>query len=160
MAVVYDPSGGFVTGGGWIDSPVNTDYEYMQVGGKATFGFVSKYAKGAKVPSGDTEFQFYAAGLSFQSTAYEWLVVNQAGTNAQFKGSGTINGAGSYQFMLWATRWRPGHLPHQDLDRRRPAGERGVRQWRRPSDRRRQHRSAQGQVARDQRLQPWRTPAP
>jgi hypothetical protein len=30
------------------------------------------------------------------------LVVNQAGTNAQFKGSGTINGDGDYKFMLWA----------------------------------------------------------
>ncbi|MHC4557261.1 MAG: hypothetical protein ACYS80_08145, partial [Planctomycetota bacterium] len=28
--------------------------------------------------------------------------VNQGGTNAQFKGSGTINGDGSYKFMLWA----------------------------------------------------------
>jgi hypothetical protein len=28
MLVVYDPSAGFVTGGGWIDSP-EADYEYM-----------------------------------------------------------------------------------------------------------------------------------
>jgi hypothetical protein len=30
------------------------------------------------------------------------LVVNQNGENAQFKGSGTINGASIYKFMLWA----------------------------------------------------------
>ena len=30
------------------------------------------------------------------------LVVNQGGTNAQFKGSGTINGEDDYKFMLWA----------------------------------------------------------
>jgi hypothetical protein len=70
--------------------------------GKATFGFVSKYKKGATVPDGNTEFQFKAANLNFHSTSYDWLVVNQGGTNAQFKGSGTINGAGDYQFMLWA----------------------------------------------------------
>ena len=29
-------------------------------------------------------------------------MVNQGGTNAQFKGSGTINGEGDYKFMLWA----------------------------------------------------------
>src|SRR5205814_1568018 len=49
---------------------------------------------------GNTEFQFQAAGLSFQATSYEWLVV--AGTKAQYKGVGTINGSGSYGFMLTA----------------------------------------------------------
>lgn len=32
----------------------------------------------------------------------DWLVVNQAGTNAKFKGTGTINGTGTYKFMIWA----------------------------------------------------------
>jgi PKD repeat protein len=100
MAVVYDPSAGFVTGGGWIDSPVNAEYQYMQTGGKATFGFVAKYKKGANVPDGNTEFQFKAGDLNFSSTSYEWLVV--AGNKAQFKGEGTINGQGSYQFMISA----------------------------------------------------------
>jgi hypothetical protein len=70
--------------------------------GKATFGFVSKYKKGASVPEGNTEFQFKAGDLNFSSTSYDWLVVNQGGTNAQFKGYGTINGTGNYGFMLWA----------------------------------------------------------
>jgi len=100
IVVVYDPSGGFVTGGGWIDSPVNGDYQYMQVDGKASFGFVAKYQKGATVPDGNTEFQFKAGDLNFHSTSYEWLVV--AGNTAQFKGEGTINGQGSYKFMLSA----------------------------------------------------------
>ncbi len=39
-------------------------------------------------------------GLNFHSQSYEWLVV--AGARAQFKGTGTINGAGSYGFMLTA----------------------------------------------------------
>jgi hypothetical protein len=99
--VVYDPTGGFVTGGGWIESPVNTNYLYMQVGGKATFGFVSKYLKGAIVPTGNTEFQFKAGDLNFKSTSYDWLVVT--GSNyARYKGTGTLNGAGEYKFMLWA----------------------------------------------------------
>ncbi|NJC94891.1 MAG: hypothetical protein C3F07_12345 [Anaerolineales bacterium] len=70
--------------------------------GKATFGFVSKYKKGASIPEGTTEFQFKAGGLNFHSDSYDWLVVNQGGTNAQFKGYGTINGAGNYGFMIWA----------------------------------------------------------
>jgi len=70
--------------------------------GKATFGFVSKYKKGASVPTGNTEFQFKAGDLNFHSTEYQWLVINQNDMNAQFKGYGTINGAGNYGFMLWA----------------------------------------------------------
>jgi VCBS repeat-containing protein len=103
--VVYDPSAGFVTGGGWIESPAGaytpadlTDENYT---GKANFGFVSKYQKGAKLPTGETQFQFKAGNLNFHSTSYDWLVV--AGANAKYKGLGTINGAGSYRFMLTAT---------------------------------------------------------
>jgi hypothetical protein len=70
--------------------------------GKATFGFVSKYQKGKSIPTGQTEFVFSAGNINFHSSAYDWLIVNQAGSNAQFKGSGTINGAGNYSFMLWA----------------------------------------------------------
>ncbi len=103
MIVVYDPSAGFVTGGGWINSPAGAYKPNTTLTGKATFGFVSKYKKGANIPEGNTEFQFHAGGMNFHSTTYQWLVVNQAGTNAQFKGTGTINGAGSYTFMLWAT---------------------------------------------------------
>ena len=100
--VVYDPDGGFATGGGSIDSPAGAYYPDPTLMGKADFGFVSKYLKGATVPSGVTEFQFHVANMNFHSESYDWLVVNQNGTNAQFKGSGTINGNGLYKFMLWA----------------------------------------------------------
>jgi len=100
MVVVYDPSGGFVTGGGWIDSPAGAYKADESLSGKATFGFVAKYKKGATVPDGNTEFQFKAGDLNFKSTSYEWLVV--AGSAAQFKGEGTINGEGSYSFRIWA----------------------------------------------------------
>ena len=102
FVVVYDPNGGFVTGGGWIDSPAGAYTADLSLTGKATFGFVSKYQKGASLPEGNTEFQFKAGDLNFKSVSYEWLVVNQGSSNAQFKGSGTINGEGSYKFMLWA----------------------------------------------------------
>ena len=98
--VVYDPSGGFVTGGGWINSPTGAYPADANLAGKATFGFVSKYQKGATVPTGNTEFQFHMANLNFQSASYQWLVI--AGAKAQYKGSGTINGAGDYGFMLTA----------------------------------------------------------
>ncbi len=102
LLVVYDPSGGFVTGGGWIYSELGAYKPDPSLEGKANFGFVSKYKKGATTPTGNTEFQFKTGDLNFHSSSYDWLVVNQAGTNAQFKGSGTINGEGDYRFMLWA----------------------------------------------------------
>ncbi len=107
LAVVYDPSAGFVTGGGWIDSPVGAYVADPSLTGKATFGFMSKYLKGAKVPSGSTEFRFQAGGFTFYSTSYDWLVVSKDKVTAQFKGSGMVNGAldpngKAYKFMLWA----------------------------------------------------------
>jgi hypothetical protein len=100
MIVVYDPEGGFVTGGGWIDSPEGAYAADPNLTGKATFGFVSKYKKGAEVPTGETEFQFHVADLNFHSNAYDWLVVG--GPKAMFKGIGTINGEGNYGFLLTA----------------------------------------------------------
>jgi hypothetical protein len=100
LVVIYDPDAGFVTGGGVINSPAGAYAPNPSLVGKANFGFVSKYQKGANVPDGQTEFQFKVANLNFHSTIYEWLVV--AGARAQYKGSGTINGAGNYGFMLTA----------------------------------------------------------
>lgn len=104
--VIYDPSAGFVTGGGWIESPAGAYKPDPALSGKATFGFVSRYKKGATAPSGDAQFTFTAASLAFQSTGFEWLVV--AGAKAQLKGQGTVGGAGSYGFLLTAV---DGQLP-------------------------------------------------
>jgi hypothetical protein len=101
FVVVYDPSAGFVTGGGWIDSPKGAYTPDPLLTGKANFGFVSKYKKGATVPTGQTEFQFKVANLNFHSTSYQWLVI--AGAKAKYKGSGTVNGSGDYGFLLTAT---------------------------------------------------------
>ena len=99
--VVYDPDGGFVTGGGWIDSPAGAYVPDPELSGKANFGFVSKYNKGANVPGGNTEFRFQAGDLNFHSDSYDWLVI--AGQDkAKYKGVGTINGSGNYGFMLTA----------------------------------------------------------
>jgi hypothetical protein len=97
--VIYDPSAGFVTGGGYIMSPVGAYVPDPTLVGKANFGFVAKYQKGKTIPDGDTEFQFHAASVNFKSTSYQWLVV-QGSTKASYKGEGTINGAGAYGFML------------------------------------------------------------
>lgn len=101
FVVVYDPDGGFVTGGGSIESPEGAYLADALLTGRATFGFVSKYKKGTTTPTGNTEFQFRAAELNFHSSSYEWLVVTGA-DYAMFKGLGTINGDGEYLFRIWA----------------------------------------------------------
>ena len=101
QVVIYDPNGGFVTGGGWIYSTVGAFPSNPSLIGKANFGFVAKYQKGATIPTGETEFQFHTANLDFHSVSYEWLVV--AGARAQYKGLGTIKGMnGIFGFMLTA----------------------------------------------------------
>ena len=103
--VVYDPSGGFVTGGGWFNSPSGAftpdNLSDPDVIGKASFGFVSKYKKGASVPTGNTTFKFQAGGLNFQSSSYDWMVIS--GARARYKGSGSVDGYGGlFKFQVTA----------------------------------------------------------
>ncbi|MGD8376113.1 MAG: hypothetical protein PVF68_08235 [Acidobacteriota bacterium] len=111
LLVVYDPDAGFVTGGGWIDSPAGAYHPNENLAGRATFGFVARYRRRLSVPDGNTEFQFHAGGLNFHSTAYEWLVVTGDGT-ARFKGEGVLDGANApdgdpYRFLIWARDDQP-----------------------------------------------------
>lgn len=101
LVVIYDPNAGFVTGGGWINSPAGASAPMPELTGKVTFSFVSKYQNGATVPIGHTGFEFKAGALNFSSTSYEWLVISGA-RKAQYKGFGTINGSGNFRFMLTA----------------------------------------------------------
>lgn len=98
--VIYDPSEGFVTGGGWIDSPEGAYIPDPTLTGIANFGFVSKYKKGHSVPTGNTQFQFNPGDLNFHSTYYQWMII--AGHKAMYKGDGTINGEGNFGFQLSA----------------------------------------------------------
>ncbi|GAH15342.1 unnamed protein product, partial [marine sediment metagenome] len=100
-AVIYDPSDGFVTGSGWIYSEAGSYLPDETIEGKATFRFVSKYKKGASIPTGKTDFRFQAGDLDFNSLSYDWLVVTGSGV-AKFKGEGSINGEGVYKFQIWA----------------------------------------------------------
>jgi alpha-tubulin suppressor-like RCC1 family protein len=100
FVVVYDPAAGFVTGDGSINSPAGAYAADPTLTGKAIFAFVSRYLKGATVPSGNTQFHFQAGNMKFKSASYDWLVI--AGPQAKYKGSGTINGAGDFGFLLSA----------------------------------------------------------
>lgn len=100
-AVVFDPEAGFVSGGGWIDSPAGALAADETMSGKVNFGFISKYHKGAVNPEGKAEFNFSAGGVNFASDNYEWLVI--AGSNGYCRGTGKINGTGTYRFLVVAS---------------------------------------------------------
>lgn len=102
FVVIYDPNGGFVTGGGWINSPAGAYVADPSSTGKANFGFVAKYKKGSNVPDGNTEFQYHAGGLNFKSSIYDAGRLVISGATASFKGEGTINGMGNYGFLVSA----------------------------------------------------------
>lgn len=104
--VVYDASAGFVTGGGWIDSPAGAYAPNPAVVGRATFNFQSNYERGATVPIGQTEFSLKLPNFSFRSSSYQWLVVS--GARAQCKGVGLVNGSGDYGFVLTAEDGKAG----------------------------------------------------
>jgi CSLREA domain-containing protein len=103
LLVIYDPTGGFATGGGWIESPTGACQLGALCGkatGKASFVFVARHQMDAQQPSGNTRFHLQGGALDFQSTSYEWLIT--AGSQAKFKGIGTINGSGNFGFMITA----------------------------------------------------------
>ena len=89
MVVMYDPSGGFVTGGGWIQSPAEAYRKDPDMTGKAHFASSARYKKGMTVPEGETTFVFPAGNFKFKSTKYDWLIV-EGGTKAKYKGSGEL----------------------------------------------------------------------
>ncbi|MEN8131781.1 MAG: FG-GAP repeat protein [Pseudomonadota bacterium] len=103
LLAVYDPNAGFITGSGWIQSPVGAcqfTLACTTLSGHANFGFMANYKK-KEVPTGNTEFQFQTGSFVFNSDTYEWLVIS--GTHkAIFRGSGTINSTGNYGFLLSA----------------------------------------------------------
>ncbi|MDX1752785.1 MAG: MBG domain-containing protein, partial [Salinimicrobium sediminis] len=126
---VYDPSAGFVTGGGWIWSPAGAYVADAALEGKANFGFVAKYKKGKTVTNeveGNTEFQFKAGDLNFKSQLHESGSLVISGGKATYRGHGTINGTGSYKFTLVAFdgNWNNGTT--SDRFRIKIWGEQGV----------------------------------
>ena len=94
VMAVYDPTGGFGTGGGWYMA----EDEASGLTGRANFGFNVKYKQ--DVSTGNVEFQFQSGGLNLKSTSIDWLVMSSE--NAQFKGQGRVNGVEGHFFRVIA----------------------------------------------------------
>lgn len=80
--IVYDPAAGHATGFGTYSD--------------GSFDFSVKYNKPGTSLSGTT--QLNVSGMTFLSSAYQWLVVN--GNRATFNGTGTLNGVSGYSFVV------------------------------------------------------------
>lgn len=132
LVPVYDPSAGFVTGGGWYNSEPGWFKDDLAAEGKASFGFVSKYKKGATVRFRKRNWvDFPLKNITVLHSVFVHFIsllqtptgntqfVFKAGNlnfhastfewlvvtgsdYAKFKGSGTINGSGEYKFQIWA----------------------------------------------------------
>ena len=109
--VIYDPTGGYVTGNGQFQSPEGAYPGDPLLTGEAKFGFNAKY-NGSGVLIGSTKFQFKDADIKFHSDGYEWLVV--FGARSWFQGTGTVDGIGEYKFIVTAID--AGIDPNDDIE--------------------------------------------
>jgi uncharacterized repeat protein (TIGR01451 family) len=98
IVVVYDPASGYAIGGGWIYSPLGALLSNPGMTGKLSFGFNSKFFKGATNPKGESQLDFLLGNLDFNALNYDYLVIDKA--RAQFKGFGKINGVSGYDFIV------------------------------------------------------------
>lgn len=90
VLVVYDPSAGFTTGGGWV----------MDGGAKGNFGFGVKYVgRGANI-RGQAVYVYRSGDMAgrIKSNAMDWLVIN--GNTAVFRGKATGSDVGNYTFEI------------------------------------------------------------
>jgi len=97
--VVYDPSAGFATGGGWFDA----------ASGQAHFAFVVRYKDGVIDRGASVDFRVPTADLIFSSESFDWLVLGPG--QAKVHGVGSLNGrAGAFSFLLTAVDGAPDGL--------------------------------------------------
>jgi hypothetical protein len=97
--IVSGSSAGVALGEGWFNSPGEASPTSPSSGERANFLFVNAFPGFLSAPVGLAMLE--VGNITFVSTAYEWLVAN--GAKLQVKGSGTINGKGSYAFLLIAS---------------------------------------------------------
>ncbi|MFF0175301.1 PKD domain-containing protein [Micromonospora profundi] len=128
MVIVYDPNAGFVTQGGWLNSPAGALVDEPAVQGRLMVEFNPKYLPREPGPApggGKVAAALRGTGFDLASTTLEWLVVTPD-QKAAVKGTGTIGGAAGYGFVAYgvdtpdAVRlvvWplSAGHYPQQTL---------------------------------------------
>ncbi|WP_329310904.1 family 43 glycosylhydrolase [Streptomyces sp. NBC_01262] len=97
--VVYD-TGQRLTGKGDIASQAGASPAHPSATGKASFSVAAKYKKDGTI-SAKAAFEFKAGKLDFRDTSSDWMVIT--GSQAQYQGSGKVNGTAGYGFRVWLT---------------------------------------------------------
>lgn len=95
---VYDPEAGSVSGGGQIDSLAGA---LISAPGSdhVSFSVAARYrTTSSTTPNGSVNWRLPAANFRFSSTSLSWLVVS--GSGFQVGGTGEVNRAGTYRFVL------------------------------------------------------------
>ena len=103
--VIFDPVAGHVTGAANFASPSGAytpnDSGDTDFTGDAHAGFNVQYTHPTDTtPSGNADFRFSAADVDFQASGFSWLVISGDLTQAYFRGTGTVNGVGGYDFLI------------------------------------------------------------
>jgi hypothetical protein len=102
--VIFDPNGGFVTGGGNFFSNPGAYRPDLTKLGKVNFGFVAKYDPDDNTlyqVKGSTRFNFKEEDFSFKSTSHQAMTLVVTGEKkATYRGIGTVNNSGSHQFVV------------------------------------------------------------
>jgi hypothetical protein len=99
-SVVFDPDGEAISGAGRIKSKAGSIIPTPTVTGTIDFGFEAKYRKKDAQLTGNSDFTFQVGKvrLRFSSKSYQSFTVSR--NMARLTGSGTINGAGNFSFVL------------------------------------------------------------
>lgn len=87
-----------VTAGGWFELVTGSYPAKPTLKGKAMFEFEVKLSAGVVTQPNRFKLQIKENKFEFNSTSINWLMVNN--DQAIFVGSGKVNGAGSYSFLV------------------------------------------------------------
>ncbi|NHZ99581.1 PKD domain-containing protein [Massilia sp. CCM 8734] len=96
---VYGP-GAYVSGEGAFISPPGAVKANRNQSGPATFAFLSEQQADGRRAQGKAFLRFSIAHLRFDSKRFDSVAAG--GARIAYRGGGTVNGAGSYQFTLTA----------------------------------------------------------
>lgn len=101
--LVFNPRVGFLTGGGWFDSPPGAFAPDPAVAGRGSFGVVAKYLPGNRL-KGNLELQVHDRLLNFHSTGLDLLLITDTplGPRAEVRGRGQVNGVEGFSFLFVA----------------------------------------------------------
>lgn len=97
IIVVYNPDGGFATGGGWIVPEDEGSNTYPNQ--RANFGFNARYKQDD--PTGHLEFRYSDGYIDLKSSSIEQLVIT-GGKIVQFKGYASVNKEPGHWFFVKA----------------------------------------------------------